>query len=882
MSRPNRISSPSPTSALDVCTVVAFVFSTELALALTLYRFFQVIMATTASRYTLSYTGGVTTATAKAKSLKHDGPLVVAKDNMLAVVAPKTMSDIGIVDKFGTSQLFVEGCMVGGFSFADDLLDLGIHFIVGDAKVESVIKAVDANGFDDTPILGGGPEEVATIAAKRFTAAVRLLPEAERTLTKGDVWYVGPDDNAETGTWFDELTPRMLLAGEADATVLAQFRNLLPGIFTNDRTDGRQGDDFGEILDHMLDVAGAVGRDISSSPAKRQAQAVVQWFKATRPAPAELARWIGPGNVPMELERRAGKTQAERYEPLLRSSWRLGYEDSLNKLWPFGVMDIVHDVSSLAVALNMPLPVGTGGLVPEVVGAVCKELESLLPFATQSGNEARTKEILDAHKGKADDSKLETMSAEARSQLQADSDYIALLDEIRAVNMTDHAAIAKIAMAAKHPAGLLFLNSKFAPDRFWKERNGARLDSVVQSVFTDALSIDTAGLKTQWGTLLERGYAKQWLAGQMAAVDWWKAVKATVIKREGAACVQTIQTRIGGAKAKTFWSDPERMRLAECSIRAVMAIIGHGGTGMMAFSTFYKMAMRMANTISNLPNGCRSKNGLAVQLEDSALAIMQCAQDRTVAMLATPAEVAKRLTSFAITGPVMTTIIELDNKLRRIATEIEQGTYPLEIESSRSQDRKRRRDGDGYDDWEPTSNWQRTDGAVWGSCAKSMGITAHADGKRIAFGKIVVTFDEAPDISANCVACFAPRSSRDKWCPTPGKCWSAHGDDAHARPEGFPDSACKGTDIGVDAPEWSEFTKVIAAPKQGKPPGGGRGGGKGKGGKGGGRNGGRGNAYQGKGGGRGGDKGGGKGKGGKGKGGGKGGGGRGRQNFGRQ
>ena len=60
---------------------------------------------------------------------------------------------------------------------------------------------------------------------------------------------------------------------------------------------------------------------------------------------------------------------------------------------------------------------------------------------------------------------------------------------------------------------------------------------------------------------------------------------------------------------------------------------------------------------------------------------------------------------------------------------------------------------------------------VWGS-ATQHGIHMEPDGKRIKFGKVICSFANPVDVVSNCPACYAPGKGRDKWCPTPDKCWA--------------------------------------------------------------------------------------------------------------
>ena len=224
------------------------------------------------------------------------------------------------------------------------------------------------------------------------------------------------------------------------------------------------------------------------------------------------------------------------------------------------------------------------------------------------------------------------------------------------------------------------------------------------------------------------------------------------------------------------------------------------------------------------------------------------------------------MTQFVIEGQAHAALQALDAQVDRVLSEVEDGLHGMArdprnnvTDDSESPPTKKRRLGER----EAESGDRVKQGSVWGSAAATHGIAAEADGKRMAFGKVIVQYDEAPDVKANCPACFAPGKGRDKWCTSPAACWAAGKEWAHTRLDAFPDEACKGSDAGnVQDLDWTTFSTVVAEPRR-----------EGSRGKGGGKSGG-------KGGGNGGAKGGGKGRGGKGKGGTKGG--RSNQRFGRQ
>ena len=189
-------------------------------------------------------------------------------------------------------------------------------------------------------------------------------------------------------------------------------------------------------------------------------------LRRTRP-PKKYVAYIDTEHTAVEIERRAGATVAERFEPLVVVSWRSANE-YLHQLWPEPVDDIVQDTSALAAGLEVSS--FRAGLTPPSVPALEQKLMKLLPFATPACNAARCTEVLEAfRKGDETATGTEAISAEASTQLQSDVVFQALKTDMAAVNATDHVATCKLLM--QYPQGILFLNHKFAPDKCFIERS---------------------------------------------------------------------------------------------------------------------------------------------------------------------------------------------------------------------------------------------------------------------------------------------------------------------------------------------------------------------------------------------------------------------------
>ena len=762
-----------------------------------------------------------------------------------------------------------------GLKLSPEVAKNGSHFVIKSSRLSSVIQDVETAGMDLTPI--HGPPEVAwPILASRFTKAMMGLPDAKRLLEDADVMYDDDPWSADTGTWFDHITPGALCKGEGGMEVLAQWANLMPFIFSKEADDGRGSEAFSSILKQ---IEGSVGIDISEWQEQAQAAAIVAWFKRTRP-PKGYAVWVDPMlGTPAELVRRSAATPMQRFEPLFEAGWRACIP--LSELWP----QPVEDVATAAMALATSLEIGGAnlGVTPALLMALGVAVENLLPYATKSTNAERQAQIL----GAKHMDEQEELGEEAKGQLQRDIDFQTLKQSIDSCATGDFKAMAKVMLEAKHGAGLLFLNSKFAPDTYWKEKAAARTESCVMSIFNDALSKDTSGDVMQWGPMLPDGFSKKVIGGKFTS-NWWALLKVVLTKRYGQCLVSQITTRIKGLPDKALWSDTERLRLLEWPMKVIMRLIKMDGGDTWSWSTFYASLLRMALAIEGIPSKCTPKRGLQNKLQEAVETAMRCAQDRMEEMLATPATAVKRVPTFLIDGRALDALRDVDERIKRTLKEIEDGFWGLSKDPAfnaddewpetelgrRGKKRQREREREAQKaQWQKTDDaWQDPRGVVWGSALKEHGAYATEDGKHIAFGREIVCYgDNAPDASESCLACFAPGKlyARGKWCPTPGKCWGAAGEAAHERTAEQPDSVCKPlTTEAASALDWETFTTMLHAPGGGggapsahRRGGGGGGGKRSKGGKG--KGAGKG---KGKGKGKGGNGKGGKGKGGKGNG----------------
>ena len=831
------------------------------------------------------YVGNPATAALQAQSLASNGPLVVAVDHRLVMMLPSAFNAVTHSPKVGVSLMERNSLFLPGVLFGPDVAENGLHFWVKTARCATFILDLTNAGFDWTAIQGVATDAMPAAVA-RISAGLKSLPDANRLITLADVQYDSDEPNdAKTGTYYDYMSPALLMAGDGGPAIVAQWMAMVPNAVYKEKEGGRNGDYFTGLL---MMMESAVGRDLSRLDGGPIAAAVATWFKRTR-APAGMVPHVEDPTV--EIERRAQATHSERFEPLYAVAWRRAYPP-LGALWPMEVIDPVTATAALATGLGLAL--ASNGLTPQTLVSTLQALHGFLPFAVGITNADRTAEVLHAFKD-AGSNKAAEVSAEAKQQLQADPMFQNFKAAMEGIAPDAHVLMATGMLKDPHAAGILFLNGKLQYDKMWKERAGARTESAMQAVFDNAVSFDTSGETTEWGAILPEGAAKKLCAGRFTTC-WWSILEEVATRRDGRQVAARIAKRLHGKPAAALFTDPEAMRVLEKPARACMDLVVSASRNAYSFASVWARLMRMATSIDNLPASCRPKQGLRSRLQEAAGQLMRCPQDRFEAMIATPITAAKRVTEFVIAGQALNAIDHVDANLKRIMREVEDGMHGLANDESNNDyggggkgggGNKKPRNGRGQWDDVSGGHWSTNGGGgwdantngggayktakEWGSTYLTIGIYSNADGTHLACGNMECAFQTAPDLKTICFACVsnpATAYERNKFCANPELCYAALGDAAHERHADFPDSVCKW--VQNQNIDWSGYPVTITAHEHrdsgrggGGRGGGGRGGGgggKGGGGKGGGKG-------AGKGGGKGGNNAGGRGKGGGGKGG---------------
>ena len=86
----------------------------------------------------------------------------------------------------------------------------------------------------------------------------------------------------------------------------------------------------------------------------------------------------------------------------------------------------------------------------------------------------------------------EELSTDAKAALLNDKLYVELKDAVEMCG-DSQSSIVRAMLKSRHAAGILSLNGKFAPERFWKEPGGARTESAADARGEDASKTSVAG-----------------------------------------------------------------------------------------------------------------------------------------------------------------------------------------------------------------------------------------------------------------------------------------------------------------------------------------------------------------------------------------------------
>ena len=148
------------------------------------------------TRYAVKFVGDPAGDAARSKSLAGLGPLLIAKDHIMARILPDAFDRESYAPDVVIHSTDVACAFFTNAAFATELADSGVHFAVKPGRWAAAFKDVDDNGLDVTPI-SGEAEDAFPDAAGRISSAFKTLPLAKRIFGMDDVLFDGDPNDAK-------------------------------------------------------------------------------------------------------------------------------------------------------------------------------------------------------------------------------------------------------------------------------------------------------------------------------------------------------------------------------------------------------------------------------------------------------------------------------------------------------------------------------------------------------------------------------------------------------------------------------------------------------------------------------------------------------------
>ena len=679
-----------------------------------------------------------TTHDATCRFLKGAIPLRMKAEHVLNTMCPDAFAPLE-GEWYEVAGIKVCALFVGGASFASDTLDISLALplapAAGGAKwIDKVAKAIADSG-EPLPVLNGTLDKVWPTLVEVVGDLVNKLPEEIKCIKKTDLVYDGNIEDPNTGTWFDYITPRMLMSPAGSARNLAQVFALLDDAF-EDGDDGRHGAPFIDKINHILSTAAGSRTAMMGEgyPPAQAAQAVAKFFAATM-APQYLTPFIV--NAGSEIERRAALTVAAREQPLIEAFWRnVPKFTDLHKLWPNTVNEPISEIHALAI--NLGITVTNDGVTHAVVCATMDILAPLIAFASNADDNAeRTRAVIKAHKA-GTEKKGEELSNEDRALLQHDEPYNNLKGDLEKIGPNDAAKMADVLMRHICPIGLMFINNKFSEKSF-KNFNAAKTDTAIHSALEDVLSRDISGAKQNWSPLISTSAAKKISQCKLDGTCWFSVFKLLLRKREGISTVDAIERRIGAKPGDKIFTDPEAMRILEWPLEVVFDSLGITGTDAMSFKGIWRALLLLCRQVIGLPDCNLNKAGFLLRLQEIGPLFFKSIRERVEIMLLSPPATAQKPTRFATADSIAVKAFTALHKVcARVFEDIEEGMAGMAYNPSNnvlhhggSDPRKKQR----TDDWSLGRGGAHGDShqpggaaTTWGTAARQHGVCATPDG----------------------------------------------------------------------------------------------------------------------------------------------------------
>ena len=331
--------------------------------------------------------------------------------------------------------------------------------------------------------------------------------------------------------------------------------------------------------------------------------------------------------------------------------------------------------------------------VASICSIIQPQLSSLEVDAPQltSTDEERFAALVRLHKDQpggrptistATDAAHRPVEGEDMKLLLAQVEYMALYQEVLAMNTTSMSMVAVVLAVAKHehPAGLVIMTTKRALQQpAWQHVLGFRQVNSWQAAFDLVLAVDSSkSPKPHWGKMLP--IAKD---GTQAAAIMLLKHKLDEVLDWHALCVRFIQmnegkhvlsdARYADSDGVKFWLNPDILRLDEEPLHIILSAIGHGQSrsvqGLFRHFLFHQTVR--VERIRRLPRNIVAYPSLVQKTLAALRDVLVAASERHASMTVRPFHLMKR-TLFVEKGSAAEKALDsIDKQLTELKEQLE-------------------------------------------------------------------------------------------------------------------------------------------------------------------------------------------------------------------
>ena len=756
-----------------------------------------------ATRVQYMINGGAVTPQRIYDSMRGEAMMLVEDCHVLARALPEHVyENAGNNHQVGVTQHLMQFIATPFFKIAYEILDTHIGWSISGLRLSKWFDTLDKAGVDWSPTTPAG-------LRMRIFNHVSSIPADELKLEYTDLCLVaGVLPGCNSNTFFDKIYGRQLARkcdGIVDGSLLAEAKMLMP---CHARDADRVVVPFSDYTSQIVSLLRPGTADLSTTA---QAAEFVRMMRATRSAPG-FEMYTELEDAAEEISRRFAPTEAEQFSPAFDAVWRDRYPN-LSKVLKHAISG--SEARSIVVTMLKSMDHGDS-LVQSAVSALEPALNDYVAMLETSdyvdkSNLERAHAVRQAYKSAGSkrasgDSKDDTMSSEASANLFGDTAFKMLRLSAESCGSDDPVKLLKILLTNPHAAGLLFVRGKSINQEWWRQHTAVRSDAVMSSYFNKVVSVDYTGTaRVDWGVVVSDSTIKKIMSGNYTHTDVWGMLLPIIEKQDGKFLADTLDK-----DPSSFWSDSKRLDLAIEPWKRLFAAIGHDNRDQGSAVWFMHHFKLMAHSIDSVPDNVIQKSGLKLRLQTLAETAVREFTSAWRTTLATPMDAAVRQSHFVGEAGLARSMIEaMLLRIARVREEVEEGLHGTSIDPEMNKlSGEKRATSDGYynlSNEAPNSKKPKTE-VGWGSAIQVHGM--YMFGNSLAYCGNQVKFKTAIPLEENCVACFLPGSNRNKWCPTPSKCWRSMGASAHARVDGFPESMCVSTPLPKDF-DWTSATCLV-------------------------------------------------------------------------